>query len=125
MTSLRLRNILLSCTDLDLALEFYVGVLGLPIRFRDGSSFAALDTGDVTLALAANSEHPSAGSVILGIRVTDAPDAPSTGRLQAVIGRLEASGATTLSPPAPGRHELRALLRAPDGTLLSLYSPLP
>ena len=115
VTELKLRSVLVPCTDLDRAVDFYGSALGLPMKFRDGASYAAMDTGDVTLALATPDEHPFPWSIVLGIRAQDL----------SVTDRLEAAGAVTVAPATRGRHEWRALLRAPDGTLLSLYCPLP
>jgi catechol 2,3-dioxygenase-like lactoylglutathione lyase family enzyme len=49
--------IMLSTDDLDASIDFYSGTLGLPLKFRDGTHFARLDGGSVTLALATNADH--------------------------------------------------------------------
>ena len=47
-----IRMIVLSTDDLDESIKFYSETLGMPLKFRDGAHFAALDGGSVTLALA-------------------------------------------------------------------------
>ncbi|MEV0588265.1 VOC family protein [Nonomuraea sp. NPDC050310] len=104
---MKLGNVLIPVADLDEAIAFY----GLPVKFRDGDRFAALDGGGVTVALAGPGEHllPAA-----------APAYKVTGLEQAVAGFV-ARGATVEREPESGPHELRAALRDPDGNLFVLY----
>ena len=55
------RMIILSTDDLDESIQFYSETLGMPLKFRDGAHFAALDGGSVTLALATAIDHPMPG----------------------------------------------------------------
>lgn len=56
--------------DMDRAIEFYTGRLGLALRFQS-PGWTELETGDTTLALhPASTEHP-AGTSQLGFRVPD------------------------------------------------------
>ncbi|MFD9947115.1 VOC family protein [Nonomuraea sp. NPDC050547] len=107
---MKLGNVFIPVKDLDEAIAFY----GLPVKFRDGDRFAALDGGGVTLALAAPAEH-----------VTDAC-APSykVDDVRRAVRDLEARGATVLAPPAAGPHEIRAVLRDPSGNVFVLYTSL-
>ena len=57
--------------DLDESIRFYSETLGMPLKFRDGSHFAALDGGSVTLALATSIDHPMPGKVVPGIKTDD------------------------------------------------------
>jgi predicted enzyme related to lactoylglutathione lyase len=91
--------------NLDAALRFYVDALGLPIRFRDGERFAALDAGGVTLALAAHDER-IVDTPALALRVDD---------IEAAVARLVAAGALVVQPPEKGPHEWRTVLRDVDG----------
>jgi predicted enzyme related to lactoylglutathione lyase len=112
---LTVRTILLSVDELDGPLGFYRDAVGMTERFRDGDRYAALDAGGVTVALAVADEHPAPGATVLGCKTPDVAEA---------VRRLVASGADVLEPPVAGRHETRALLRAPGGALISVYGPL-
>ena len=46
------KMIVLSTDDLDESIKFYSEGLGMGLKFRDGTHFAALDGGAITLALA-------------------------------------------------------------------------
>jgi predicted enzyme related to lactoylglutathione lyase len=91
--------------DLDRALAFFEKGLGLAVKFRDGQRFCALDAGNLTLGLAAQEEriveHPA-----LVYRVED---------IAATVERLVAAGAAVLQPVTQGPHELRAVLKDPQG----------
>jgi lactoylglutathione lyase len=50
--------IVLSTDNLDESVRFYSETPGLPVKFRDGAHFAALDGGPITLALATAVDHP-------------------------------------------------------------------
>ncbi|MFI6498683.1 VOC family protein [Nonomuraea typhae] len=105
---MKLGNVFIPVNDLDEAIAFY----GLPVTFRDGDRFAALDGGGVTLALAAPAEHVTAAC------------APSykVGDVRQAVHDLEARGATVLTPPETGPHETRAVLRDPSGNVFVLYT---
>ncbi|MEU8103384.1 VOC family protein [Nonomuraea muscovyensis] len=102
-------NVLIPVADLDQAIAFY----GLPVKFRDGDRFAALDGGGVTVALAGPAEH-----------VTDAT-APSyrVADVALAVRELSARGGEVVRPPEDGPHETRAVLRDPSGNVFVLYSP--
>ena len=97
------KMIMLSVENLDEALEFYTGTLGMTLKFRDGAHFAALDGGSVTIALATSVDHPIPGKVVVGIKTAD--DAARVGRdadgiavgtaiCNAVLGSLDNGKAT-------------------------------
>ena len=65
------RMVVLSTDDLDESIRFYSETLGMPLKFRDGSHYAALDGGSITLALATAVDHPLPGQVVVGIRTDD------------------------------------------------------
>jgi predicted enzyme related to lactoylglutathione lyase len=106
----RLGNVLIPVTDLDQAIAFY----GLPVKFRDGDRFAALDAGGVTVALAGPAEHVTA-SAAPSYKVDDVPLA---------VQELRARGGEVVRAPESGPHETRAVLRDPSGNVFVLYSPL-
>lgn len=114
--ALRLGHILLPVDDMEGALGFYTGVLGLPLRFRDGDRYAALDVGGGTLALLDPSEQAAPGEVAIGLKVRD---------VEAVHGSLVGAGVEIVRPLADTAHERSFAFRAPNGTVLVVYSSLP
>ena len=109
----KLGNVLIPVTDLDEAVAFYAGALGLTVRFRDGDRFAALDGGGVTIALAGPAEQVAGGVTAPSYKVGDVDEA---------VRELTASGATLVAGPRTGGHEISAVLRDPSGNTLVLYS---
>jgi len=109
------RMIVLSTDDLDESIRFYSETLGMPLKFRDGAHFAALDGGAVTLALATAVDHPIPGQVVVGIKTAD---------VDAAAKAVEASGGGILKGPYDDAHERRAVVYDNKGNGLVLYSPL-
>ncbi|MCW2596934.1 MAG: hypothetical protein QOF92_4790 [Pseudonocardiales bacterium] len=108
-----LREVLWPVTDLQAALSFYVGGLGMTLKFRDGDRFAAVAGADnVTLALVTGTEAVTGSAPAPAYRVGD---------LAAAVGRAEESGAIVITRDEEGAHEHRAVLRDPAGHLLVLY----
>ncbi|MFV0463842.1 MAG: VOC family protein [Nostocoides sp.] len=114
MSDLDARMILLSTEDLDASLAFYES-LGFTVKFRDGSHFAALDGGSVTLSLATRIDHPIPGQVVLGVKTTD---------VDAAAAAVEAAGGQVLRAPYDDAHERRTVVYDNQGNGLVFYSPL-
>jgi catechol 2,3-dioxygenase-like lactoylglutathione lyase family enzyme len=59
--------------DMDRAVAFYEGVLGLPLIRRTGREWAELSAGRITLALHGTDEAelPSSGTVVFGVEDLD------------------------------------------------------
>ncbi len=110
------RMIILSTDDLDESIRFYGETLGMTLKFRDGSHFAALDGGSVTLALATALDHPLPGKVVVGIKTTDVDGAARA---------VEEQGGAIAKGPYDDAHERRAVVYDNQGNGLVLYSPLP
>ncbi|HMT50303.1 VOC family protein [Dietzia sp. UBA5065] len=108
------RMIMLSTEDLDASIAFYES-LGMTVKFRDGTHFAALDGGSVTLALATAVDHPIPGQVVVGIKTAD---------VDAAAAAVEAAGGAILRPPSDDAHERRAVVYDVSGNGLVFYSPL-
>jgi predicted enzyme related to lactoylglutathione lyase len=106
-------NVLYPVADVDEAIAFYGNGLGLALKFRDGGRYAALDGGRVTLALAGPEEDVTGGVAAASFKVKDVPQA---------VANLEKAGATVVSPPAEGPHEIRAVLTDPWGHPLVVYA---
>ncbi len=79
--------------DMDGAVAFYTGVVGLELRRREGNEWAELDAGPVRLALhGTDDEPPGSGTVVL--RVDDLDAARWTleqrgARFDAYVGEVE------------------------------------
>lgn len=109
------RMVILSSDDLDASIEFYNGTLGMPLKFRDGAHFAAMDAGSVTLALATSIDHPAPGKVVVGIKTADVDGAAR---------EVEANGGAIVKGPYDDAHERRAVVYDNMGNALVFYSPL-
>lgn len=115
MSEYEVRMVVLSTDDLDASIRFYSETLGMPLKFRDGAHFAALDGGAVTIALATAVDHPMPGQVVVGIRTAD---------VDAAAQAVEANGGAILKGPYNDAHERRAVVYDHKGNGLVFYSPL-
>jgi lactoylglutathione lyase len=109
------RMVVLSTDDLDESIRFYSETLGMPLKFRDGGHFAALDGGSITVALATALDHPLPGQVVVGIKTTD---------VDAAAKAIEASGGAVVKGPYDDAHERRAVVYDNKGNGLVFYCPL-
>ncbi|MGO9385924.1 MAG: VOC family protein [Mycobacterium sp.] len=109
------KMIILSTDDLDESIRFYSEILGMPLKFRDGAHFAALDGGPITLALATGVDHPIPGRVVVGIKTAD---------VDAAAKAVEASGGAIVKEPYDDAHERRAVVYDNKGNGLVFYKPL-
>lgn len=116
MADYDVRMIVLSTDDLDDSIAFYRDTLGFELKFRDGTHFAALDGGTVTLALATALDHPIPGKVAVGIRTDD---------VDAAAKAVEENGGAILRAPYDDAYERRAVVYDHMGNGLVFYSPLP
>jgi catechol 2,3-dioxygenase-like lactoylglutathione lyase family enzyme len=119
--------IILIVQDLDRALDFYSGVLGLPLGHRSGD-YAQLQTGATRLALYTRSamakilgtslEPPAANApgFEIGFKVAD---------VDAAFAELIARGASPAAPPTDRFWGQRTgYIRDPDGHLVELAQDL-
>jgi len=97
-----IRMVVLYTEDIDESIRFYEN-LGFPLKFRDGSHFAAFDGGSITLAVATKVDHPipGEGRVVVGIKTAD-PDAAARA--------VEDAGGAILKGPYDDAHERRAVV---------------
>ncbi|WP_066912976.1 VOC family protein [Millisia brevis] len=116
MSKHEVKMIVLSTDDLDESIAFYTETLGLPLKFRDGTHFAAIDGGSVTIALATSIDHPIPGQVVVGIKTDD---------VDADAAAVEAGGGAIVAAPHDDAHERRAVAYDSKGNGLVFYSPLP
>lgn len=115
MSEYDVRMIVLSTDDLDESIRFYSETLGMPLKFRDGAHFAALDGGSITVALATAIDHPMPGQVVVGIKTSD---------VDAAAEAIENSGGGLVKGPYNDAHERRAVVYDNKGNGLVFYSPL-
>ena len=116
MADLDVRMIILSTEDLDESIRFYTETLGMPLKFRDGDHFAAIDGGSVTLALATSLDHPIPGQVVVGIKTED---------VDAAARAVEEAGGGIVKAAYNDAHERRAVVYDAQGNGIVFYSPLP
>ena len=115
MSDHEVRMVVLSTDDLDESIRFYAETLGMPLKFRDGGHFAALDGGSLTLALATAVDHPLPGKLVVGIKTAD---------VDAAAKAIEASGGAVVRGPYDDAHERRVVCYDNKGNGLVFYSPL-
>ncbi|OJX65925.1 MAG: hypothetical protein BGO95_05840 [Micrococcales bacterium 73-13] len=114
MAEAQVRMVVLSTDDLDESIAFYES-LGFPLKFRDGSHFAALDGGSITLALATAVDHPIHGQVVVGIKTDDVDGAAKA---------IEEAGGGVARAPYNDAHERRAVVYDNQGNGLVFYKSL-
>ncbi len=115
MSEHEVKMIVLSTDDLDESIRFYSETLGMPLKFRDGAHFAALDGGPITVALATPVDHPIPGQVVVGIKTAD---------VDAAAKAVEVSGGALVKAPYDDAHERRALVYDNKGNGLVFYKSL-
>jgi len=119
-TVLGFDNVFVEVGDLDEALAFYSGVLGLPVHKRfDAMAMALLSVGDETPGLGVGAvESPRVGGGKVWLEVDDA---------RAAAAELEAKGITPLSPPFLIPTGWAFEVRDPWGNVIGLtdYSARP
>lgn len=110
-----LKFIFLSTANIDASVTFYTEVLGFPLKFRDGSHFAALDAGQVTLALCTPIDHPIPGKVVVGVK-SDDPDRDAA--------LVDANGGAVVQEAHDDAHERRAVVYDNEGNGIVFYRSL-
>ena len=109
----KIGNAMYPSKDVNAAVAFYRDGLGLGLKFQDGDRFAALDGGGTTFAIAGAEEDVTGGEPAVSFKVED---------VAATVGKLTAAGGTLVRGPEEGPHEIRAVLRDPDGNPFVVYS---
>jgi len=107
--------VVLSTDDLEASIKFYTETLGFPLKFRDGTHFAALDGGTITLALATPVDHPIPGQVVVGIKTDDVDSAARA---------IDEAGGGVAKAPYDDAHERRAVVYDNQGNGLVFYKSL-
>jgi len=115
MSNYDVRMILLSTDDLDESIRFYTETLGMALKFRDGSHFAAIDGGSITIALATSIDHPMPGKVVVGVKTAD---------VDAAAKAVEENGGAIVKAAYDDAHERRAVVYDSQGNGLVFYTPL-
>lgn len=116
MNSHDVRQVLLSTDNLDESIRFYTETFGFALKFRDGTHYAALDGGSITVALATALDHPLPGKVVVGIRTSDVDGCAKS---------IEENGGAVVKAPYDDAHERRAVVYDNQGNALVLYKSIP
>jgi catechol 2,3-dioxygenase-like lactoylglutathione lyase family enzyme len=115
MQTVGVHHVSINVADVDEAVDFYVGVLGLTIR-KDrpalGVEGAWLDAGNQQVHLIKASVPPSQGQHF-ALRVAD---------LDAVVSELRIHGLTISDPSSVGTGR-QSFLTDPSGNLVELHQP--
>jgi catechol 2,3-dioxygenase-like lactoylglutathione lyase family enzyme len=104
----------IAVADLDRALAFYVGVLGMTKTFTNGSppAFAIVKRDEAEIHLARSPGHRGGAANVLHLLVSDAT---------ALHARCVAGGATIVKPLRDHDYGMRAFVVAdPDGNRLDV-----
>ena len=119
--------VILIVQDLDRALEFYTGLLGLKLGHRSGD-YAQLDTGATRLALYTRSAMEKTLDMPLSPPAYNAPAFEigfKVGDVDRAYDRLIAAGAESVVAPADRFWGQRtAYVRDPDGHLIEFAQDL-
>lgn len=115
MTGREVKMIMLSTDNLDESIKFYTEELGFPLKFRDGTHFAALDGGNITIALATDIDHPIPGQMVMAVRTEDVDGDARV---------IDAAGGAIARGPYDDAHERRVVAYDNHGNGLVFYSPL-
>jgi predicted enzyme related to lactoylglutathione lyase len=110
-----IKQVMIPVSNMDEAVSFYQAALELPLKFRDGDRYAALDGGAVTIALVSKDESITGAAVALAIAVSD---------IETSVQLAKGAGATVVHNIARGPHEQRAVLADVAGNPFVLYSKL-
>ena len=117
--------------DVQAATKFYADAFSIATRFvHDGGDYAELDTGDTALAFAAHSlgesNFPNGYT-----KLTELAKPPGieialvTDDVERAVSNAIAAGATTISGPTKKPWgQTVAYVRAPDGSLIELCTPV-
>jgi catechol 2,3-dioxygenase-like lactoylglutathione lyase family enzyme len=100
--------------EVDATVAFYRDVVGLKLRFQS-PEWSEFDTGTTTLALHKASAENPAGTLNLGLQVSD---------LDAFRARLAAGGVFFTREPAEQHGQRLSEFKAPDGSRVSVSSPV-
>lgn len=119
--------VILIVQDLDRALQFYTGVLGLKLGHRSGD-YAQLDTGATRLAFYTTSAMANTLGMLLTAPAANAPSFEigfKVADVNAAFSELVARGAAPVVAPTDRFWGQRtAYVRDPDGHLIELAQDL-
>jgi predicted enzyme related to lactoylglutathione lyase len=98
--------------DIGRLAKFYQAAFGLTEAFRDGERYVGLSAGAVTFALASRAEAMDANGSVPAFKVSDVGD---------TLELVRRAGGMVLRGPEQGPHEIRAVVRDPDGNAVIVY----
>ncbi len=110
----RVQSVYYTVKDMNRAVEFYQGVFGMALKFRDGDKWAQFDGGSVSVALSSAGESASLeGGAVVAFEVDD---------MAACEARLKAVGATVLARRDMGAHGAVVAFRDSEGNIAQLFA---
>ena len=117
MSTVRIRQVFVSATDLDEVSGVFADVLGLELQFRDGDRWVQFRAGDISLAVASPSEGSGVedGRAVPVFEVTD---------LDILVAKFTATG-TGVETRDMGAHGRTALVTLKSGLAISLLELPP
>jgi lactoylglutathione lyase len=129
MTDVKELRLVLTVPDFDTALRFYRDALGLEVEAvwsSEGGQVTLLSAGRATLELVDHAHAAEIDRLEVGRRVAGpvrvAFQVPDSG---ALAEELQAAGATRIAGPVTTPwNDRNVRLEAPDGTQLTLFTPL-
>lgn len=129
---MKLGYVIVYVPDVAASLDFFTRAFGFERRFlHESGTYGELNTGETVLSFAAHTlgdanfpgghVHASASTKPLGMEIAVVTEAVSDAHWHAIQ-----NGATELSPPSQKPWgQTVSYVRAPDGVLIELCTPLP
>ncbi len=113
----RVQSVYYTVKDMDRAVAFYEGALGMKLKFRDGDKWAQFDGGNVSVALSSAEESASAeGGAVVALEVDD---------MAAYEAKLRAAGAAVLKRRDMGAHGIVVAFRDSEGNIAQVFAKPP
>lgn len=114
----KVQNVFYRVADMDRAVGFYGGVLGLKMKFRDGDKWAEFDAGNVSLGLELLEGQGTAGAGG-GVVVLRGPG------LDDLLARVKGAGYAAIGEIEQRPYGRIARFSDPDGNEVNFLEPKP
>jgi predicted enzyme related to lactoylglutathione lyase len=113
----RLQNVYLVARDVGAQCAFYEGILGLPVKFRDGERWAQYDAGGPGFAIACTEEaRPAEAGAVLVFEVD---------HFDGVEESVVSAGGRVEGRRDMGSHGTVLSLRDPEGNIVQMFRRAP
>jgi predicted enzyme related to lactoylglutathione lyase len=109
----RLQNVYLVARDVAAQSSFYEGILGLPLKFRDGERWAQYDAGGAGFAIACAEEaRPAEAGAVMVFEIDD---------LEGIEESVVGAGGRVEGRRDMGSHGSVLSLRDPEGNIVQMF----